>query len=184
MSNLQDIFDLPEENKSVEQSKQAEPIKKERKKPEMTDEKKQAMLERLARGRETRANNLLAKKGGEPKKEASDIKVEEKKKVNEEEEKMKFLNMIKRDKNEPSKKYERPKKKVYDEPVKVEPVKIEPVKVEPKVEQQKAEPPKIIKSVAPVAQVIKPVAPVIKPVAPVTPPQPVIIRAFKRAMWG
>jgi len=166
--NLNDIFDLPEE------SKKAEPIKKERKKPEMSDEKKQAMLERLAKGRETRANNLLAKKGGEPKKEASDIKVEEKKKPNEEEEKMKFLNMIKRDKNEPSKKYERPKKKVYDEPVKVDPVKVEPVKEAPKVEQPKVEPPKII----------KPVAQVIKPVAPVAPPAPVIIRAFKRAMWG
>jgi hypothetical protein len=171
MSNLQDIFDLPEE------SKKAEPIKKERKKPEMSDEKKQAMLERLAKGRETRANNLLAKKGGEPKKEASDIKVEEKKKYNEEEERKGFINMITRTKNEPSKKYERPKKKVYDEPVKVEPVKVEPVKVAPKVEQPKVEPPKVIKPVATVAQVIK-------PVAPPAPPAPVIIRAFKRAMWG
>jgi hypothetical protein len=169
MSNLNDIFDLPEE------SKPAEPIKKERKKPEMSDEKKQAMLERLAKGRETRANNLLLKKGGEQKKEASDIKVEEKKKVNEEEEKKKFLNMIKRDKNEPSKKYERPKKKVYDEQpkvesVKVEPVKVEPVKVQP-VKQNLVEQPKIIQQV-------------IKPVSPPAPPAPVIIRAFKRPIWG
>lgn len=175
MSNLNDIFDLPEGTAPTQQTK------KERKKPEMSDEKKQAMLERLAKGRETRANNLLLKKGGEPKteKQPSDIKVEEKKKITEEEEKMSFLNMLKRDKNEPSKKYERPKKKVYEEQPKVEP------KVEPKIEAPKVEQPKIIKVEAPKVEAPK----VVKPIAPPTPiitkpPAPIVISLFKRPIWG
>jgi hypothetical protein len=184
MSNLNDIFDLP-------MTEQKEAPKKERKKIVMSDEKKAAMLERLAKGRETRANNLLAKKGQqkteglketikEPVKEIKEPVKEIKEPVKEikvdksEDERKAFINMMAPKKQ--TEKFERPKKKVYNEEVKVESVKVEPVKVEPvKVEPVKVEPVKV--------SVTKVVAPprIIEPPKVV---EPVIIRTFKRPMWG
>jgi len=159
MSNLNDIFDLP-------MTEQKEAPKKERKKIVMSDEKKAAMLERLAKGRETRANNLLAKKGQQKtiKEPVKEIKVDKS-----EDERKAFINMMVPKKQ--TEKFERPKKKVYNEEVKVEPVKVEPVKVEP----VKVEPVKV--------SVTKVVAPprIIEPPKVV---EPVIIRTFKRPMWG
>jgi hypothetical protein len=165
MSNLNDIFDLP-------MTEQKEAPKKERKKIVMSDEKKAAMLERLAKGRETRANNLLAKKGQqktEGLKETIKEPVKEIKVDKSEDERKAFINMMVPKKQ--TEKFERPKKKVYNEEVKVEPVKVEPVKVEP----VKVEPVKV--------SVTKVVAPprIIEPPKVV---EPVIIRTFKRPMWG
>jgi hypothetical protein len=54
MSNLDEIFDLGETEK----------VKKPRKKVELSEDKKIAMLERLAKGREMRAMKLKEKKEG------------------------------------------------------------------------------------------------------------------------
>lgn len=173
MSSIEDIFDLPmTEQKEAPQTK----APKERKKIVMSDEKKTAMLERLARGRETRANNLLAKKGikvenvkTEGLKEQIKEPIKEVKVDKSEDERKAFINMMVPKKQ--TEKFERPKKKVYEAP-KVEVPKVEPVKVEsPKVEEPKIVAPKVI---AP-----KVVAPIVPKVV-----EPVVIRTFKRPVWG
>jgi hypothetical protein len=196
MSNIQDIFDLPQQTDK--------PVKepKERKKVVMTDDKKAAMLERLAKGRETRANNLLAKKG-QPKTEVLKEPVKEKEvKVDKSEEERKaFINTMV-GKSKPVEKFERPKKKIITESLEAEPkvLKVEAPKVEapkktegyeapkktegyeiPKqslIEAPKVEAPKQIKPLvmASVPKVI--VQPIIQKA-----PEPVVIRTFKRAMW-
>jgi hypothetical protein len=178
MSNINDIFDLPQQTDK--------PVKepKERKKVVMTDDKKAAMLERLAKGRETRANNLLAKKG-QPKTEVLKEPVKEKEvKVDKSEEERKaFINTMV-GKSKPVEKFERPKKKIITESLeqpKVEAPKI----VAPKVEAPKIEAPKKTegyeapKIEAPKTNVISiPTKPIIQKA-----PEPVVIRTFKRAMW-
>lgn len=171
MSSIEDIFDLPmTEQKEAPQTK----APKERKKIVMSDEKKTAMLERLARGRETRANNLLAKKGikvENVKTEGLKEQIKEVKVDKSEDERKAFINMMAPKKQ--TEKFERPKKKVYNEEVKVEPVKVEPVKVEPvKVETPKIIAPKII---APKQSLVIEAPKVV---------EPVVIRTFKRPIWG
>ena len=175
MQSIQDIFDLPmTEQKEAPQTK----APKERKKIVMSDEKKTAMLERLAKGRETRANNLLAKKGikvenikTEGLKEQIKEPIKEVKVDKSEDERKAFINMMAPKKQ--TEKFERPKKKVYNEEVKVEPVKVEPVKIEP----VKVEPPKII-----VPKIIAPKQSLVIEAPKVV--EPVVIRTFKRPVWG
>lgn len=175
MSKLNDIFDIQLEE-TPEISKE-EVVKKPRKKPELSDEKKAAMLERLRAGREKRAENLSKKKNPEVKeviKEKKEVKATKKElpKVDAEAEKLSFINMMagKNRDNNPNK-YERPKKKVYVEEKKVEAPKVE----EPKVEAPKIEAPKI--------QAPKIEAPKIIITPPVK-PQPVVISFLKKPMWA
>jgi hypothetical protein len=186
MSNIQDIFDLPQQTDK--------PVKepKERKKVVMTDDKKAAMLERLAKGRETRANNLLAKKGqSKPEVLKEPVKEKEVKVDKSEEERKAFINTMV-GKSKPVEKFERPKKKIITESLeqpKVEvPKKTEGYEAPKKTEGYEApkktegyEAPKIEapKIEAPKPNVISiPTKPIIQKA-----PEPVVIRTFKRAMW-
>jgi hypothetical protein len=172
MSKLNDIFDIQLEE-TPEISKE-EVVKKPRKKPELSDEKKAAMLERLRAGREKRAENLSKKKESEKPLVIKEVVKEKKElpKVDAEAEKLSFINMMagKNRDNNPNK-YERPKKKVYVEEKKVEAPKVE----EPKVEAPKIEAPKI--------QAPKIEAPKIIITPPVK-PQPVVISFLKKPMWA
>lgn len=174
MSNLDDIFDLPEGAKQyMEEPVETEPVKKPRKKAEMSDDKKAAMLERLKLGRTKRQENLKAKKGIIDNDKSLEIKPEVKKEENKEslkvehkkaeDERLSFINMM-AGKSKPSKdeKFERPKKKVYSEP--------KEIKAEPKKEEVK--------------EVQKPIVSV--PIAAPTTvtKQPVIIRTFKKPIWA
>ena len=184
MSNLDDIFDLPE-GQTAEVNK---PEKKQRKKVEMSDEKKTAMLERLKAGREKRQENLKAKT--QPKEEVKQPEVivtkkevvKQPKVVNKtndgqgyEDEKLSFIKMM-AGKSKPIEKVERPKKKVYTEPKEPE---------QPKVIIMDKEQPKRIAAPV-VAPVVARVAPVSAPVASPVPivKVPVIIRNFKKPIWG
>lgn len=168
MSNLDDIFDLPEGAKQEEQIKEKKP----RKKVEMSDEKKTAMLERLKAGREKRAENLKAK--AQPKEEVKEVK-EVKKKDNvlestskkhkeTEDEKLSFIKMM-AGKSKPIEKVERPKKKVYA-------LSKEEPKQEVKKEEQNKESPKEV------------VAPVVSANITIPTKTPIIIRTFKKPVWG
>jgi len=182
MSKLNDIFDIQLEE-STEIPKE-EVVKKPRKKPELSDEKKAAMLERLRAGREKRAENLSKKKESEKplvikevvKEVKKEVKATKKElpKVDAEAEKLSFINMMagKNRDNNPNK-YERPKKKVYDqknEEPKVEAPKVEEPKMAPKVEAPKIQAPKIE---APKIIITPPVK-----------PQPVVISFLKKPMWA
>ena len=185
MSKLNDIFDIQLEE--TPEIPKGEVVKKPRKKPELSDEKKAAMLERLRAGREKRAENLSKKKESEKPlvikevvKEKKEVKATTKKelpKVDAEAEKLSFINMMagKNRDNNPNK-YERPKKKVYVEEKKVEAPKVE----EPKVEAPKIQAPKIE---APKIQAPKIEAPKIIITPPVK-PQPVVISFLKKPMWA
>jgi hypothetical protein len=185
MSKLNDIFDIQlEETPEIPKE---EVVKKPRKKPELSDEKKAAMLERLRAGREKRAENLSKKKESEKPlviKEVVKEVVKEKKelpKVDAEAEKLSFINMMagKNRDNNPNK-YERPKKKVYVEEKKVEAPKVEAPKIEaPKIEAPKMAP----KIEAPKIQAPKIEAPKIIITPPVK-PQPVVISFLKKPMWA
>ena len=178
MSKLNDIFDIQlEETPEIPKER----VDKPRKKPELSDEKKAAMLERLRAGREKRAENLSKKKNPEVeevvKEKKKEVKATKKElpKVDAEAEKLSFINMMagKNRDNNPNK-YERPKKKVYDQ-------KNEEPKVEaPKVEAPKIEAPKIQ---APKIQAPKIEAPKIIITPPVK-PQPVVISFLKKPMWA
>jgi hypothetical protein len=185
MSKLNDIFDIQLEE-TPEISK-GEVVKKPRKKPELSDEKKAAMLERLRAGREKRAENLSKKKESEKPLVIKEVVKEENNqryevkatkkelpKVDAEAEKLSFINMMagKNRDNNPNK-YERPKKKVYDQ--KNEEPKVEEPKMAPKVEAPKIEAPKI--------QAPKIEAPKIIITPPVK-PQPVVISFLKKPMWA
>lgn len=169
MSNLDDIFDLPEGAKQYieEQAQASQPVeKKPRKKPELSEEKKAAMLERLRLGREKRQDNLKAKK--EPKEEPKEVVIKKEKEVvkktDTEAERLSFINMMAgKAKPNQSEKFERPKKKVQSTPI--EEVKEEKKKEEPK--EPKSDP--IIS------------APVISVAAA---RQPVVIRTFKKPIWA
>jgi hypothetical protein len=180
MSKLNDIFDIQLEE--TPEIPKGEVVKKPRKKPELSDEKKAAMLERLRAGREKRAENLSKKKNPEKplvikevvKEEKKEVKATKKElpKVDAEAEKLSFINMMagKNRDNNPNK-YERPKKKVYVEEKKVEEPKVEAPKVEapkieaPKIQAPKIEAPKII-------------------ITPPVKPQPVVISFLKKPMWA
>jgi hypothetical protein len=184
MSNLDDIFDLPEGSKHThkvsvmtEEKKQPEqPTKKPRKKPELSDEKKAAMLERLKAGREKRAENLKAKKGEtEPvKKEVKEVNNKHKET---EAERLSFISMMagkskpsysqSEFKNETKEKFERPKKKVYE----TKSSNIEDVNKQTETKKED------------IKEVSKPVVspPVISSPVVAT---PVIIRTFKKPMWA
>ena len=177
MSKLNDIFDIQLEE--TPEIPKGGVDKKPRKKPELSDEKKAAMLERLRAGREKRAENLSKKKNPEVKEVVKeDVKAITKKElpnVDAEAEKLSFINMMagKNRDNNPNK-YERPKKKVYEQ-------KNEEPKVEaPKVEAPKIEAPKIQ---APKIQAPKIEAPKIIITPPVK-PQPVVISFLKKPMWA
>ena len=167
MSNLDDIFDLPEGAKQyMDNEEKPQPIeKKQRKKPELSEEKKIAMLERLRAGREKRQENLKAKK--EPKEE----KKEQPKEVisnNEEKERLSFINMMAgKAKPNQTEKFERPKKKIQSDLSVEEKPKIEVKKEEPKKEPIKP----LISSAPPPASVA-----VVK--------TPIIIRTFKKPIWA
>ena len=175
MSKLNDIFDIQlEETPEIPKGE----VKKPRKKPELSDEKKAAMLERLRAGREKRAENMNKKKNPEVKEVVKeDVKAITKKElpnVDAEAEKLSFINMMvgKNRDNNPNK-YERPKKKVYEqknEEPKVEEPKVEPPKMAPKIEAPKVEAPKIE---APKIIITPPVK-----------PQPVVISFLKKPMWA
>jgi hypothetical protein len=203
MSKINDIFDLPEQI----DSKSHETPKKERKKIVMTDEKKNALLERLAKGRETRANNLLAKKGLPPKTEEKtegykepikDKRVESLKKEDKSEEERKaFINTM-MGKSKPVEKFERPKKKIITEGSDDQ----QKVQAEPKVLKVEAEP-KVLKVEVPIKQNLVVAEPkVLKVETPkqnlvverpkiVAPPKqslvviaPVVFSTLKKPMWG
>lgn len=170
MSTLDDIFDLPEGSKQY-MNKEDEPkqvitegSKKQRKKPELSEEKKVAMLERLRAGREKRQENLKAKK--EPKEEPKEPKEVKKKKevvkkTDTEAERLSFITMM-AGKSKPVEKYERPKKKVQSIP-----------KEEVKEEKKKEEPKE------------KPISIVPTPIITVASTrEPVVIRTFKKPLWG
>jgi hypothetical protein len=206
MSKINDIFDLPD---------QTETPKKERKKTVMTDEKKNALLERLAKGRETRANNLLAKKGLPPKteektegykeqvkdKRIESIKNDDKqpkteskaqpkaqpKVDNSEDERKAFINTMV-GKSKPVEKFERPKKKVYDEQPKqiiIEAPKVEAPKVEAPKKQSLIEAPKkqsLIEAPKKPEGYERP-----KKTEGYAPPKvvaPVVFSTLKKPMWG
>lgn len=195
MSNLDDIFDLPEGEKQEEVNNSQSEYKKPRKKAEMSDDKKLAMLERLKAGREKRAENLKAKK--EPKeeivnkeavsnsKEANKEVISQKKdtvlkktdnKQNKtdsyEDEKLSFIKMM-AGKSKPIEKQSqiiRPKKKVYTE----------------LKEDQKPEvitKPIAAPVTAPIVATPKPIAAPVVVAAPVV-KVPVVIRTFKKPVWG
>jgi hypothetical protein len=194
MSKINDIFDLPEQNGTLSQ-------KKERKKIVMTDEKKSAMLERLAKGRETRANNLLAKKGikveniskeqikepvKEPVKEVKVDKLEEERKA--------FINTMV-GKSKPVEKFERPKKKIRTEGSDEQPkAEAEPKVLKVQAQKVEAEP-KVLKVEAPKVQPPKVEAPKVQPpikqslavppkVEPTKVVAPVVFSTLKKPMWG
>jgi hypothetical protein len=190
MSKLNDIFDIQLEE--TPEIPKGEVVKKPRKKPELSDEKKAAMLERLRAGREKRAENLSKKKNPEVKEVVKEVIKEENNqryevkatkkelpKVDAEAEKLSFINMMagKNRDNNPNK-YERPKKKVYDQ-------KNEEPKVEaPKIEAPKIEAPKMAPKIeAPKIQAPKIEAPKIIITPPVK-PQPVVISFLKKPMWA
>jgi hypothetical protein len=181
MTSIGDIFDLPDGNEGTYHDEE-KPEKKPRKKVEMSDEKKTAMLERLKAGREKRAENLKSK--SQPKEEIV-VKKEEvkqpeviisKKKDNvestnkkhkeTEDERLSFIKMMS-GKSKPIEKVERPKKKVYSEPKKEE--------KEDKVKNEVLNKPKEIKEPVNVSNVVAPV---------VIAKQPVVIRTFKKPIWG
>lgn len=168
MSNLNDIFDLPE-GQTTEPKKE----KKERKKAEMSDEKKTAMLERLKAGREKRQENLKAKKEPKekPKEEPKEVIISEKitkgsidNKQNLEAERLSFINMMAgKSKPNQTEKFERPKKKVQSTP-----------EEKPKIETKKDE----VKEVP---------SPIIAPILPTNVAlvrEPVVIRTFKKPIWA
>lgn len=187
MTSIGDIFDLPEPSGSTKRDalpegakqyveEEKEPIekpKKERKKVEMSDEKKAAMLERLRAGREKRAENLKQKK--EPKEEVKKEEVKKEKKQVEvktnksegyEDERLSFIKMM-AGKEKTGEKYERPKKKVISTP------KEEPKKETKKTEDYDRKP-----------EVSEPIisSGLVAPIAVVK--EPVIIRTFKKPIWG
>jgi hypothetical protein len=176
MTSIGDIFDLPDGTEGTyhdEKPKQPEVMKKPRKKAEMSDEKKAAMLERLKAGREKRAENLKAKaqpkQVEEPKKEKEVIGKKEKevvKKTNEDDNqrlKLSFIKMM-AGKEKNAEKYERPKKKIVSTNSQNE-------------YKEEAAKNKINEVPAPVA------APIVSaPVAVVK--VPVVIRTFKKPIWG
>ena len=174
MSKINDIFDLPEQT----------PPTKERKKVIMTDEKKNALLERLAKGRETRANNLLAKKGitkpeelKEPVKDKriESLKIETKIDKSEEERKAFINTMV--GKSKPVEKFERPKKKIISE-------NLETPKVEAHKQSLVVEAPKVM---APVVMAPKVVAPAVMAPKIIAPPKivaPVVFSTLKKPMWA
>jgi hypothetical protein len=172
MTSIGDIFDLPDGSKGTyhdEEIKQPEiKEKKARKKVEMSDEKKSAMLERLRLGREKRQENLKSKV--QPKQTDVIIKEEVKKEVNKmpEEERLSFIKMM-AGKSKPIEKVERPKKKVYEvsENKVPEVIKKEEQPKENKVQEQPA----------PISVPI-----VSAPVAIVK--VPVVIRTFKKPIWA
>jgi hypothetical protein len=189
MSKLNDIFDIQDMAKELEEIDNMiikipkEDVKKTRKKPELSDEKKAAMLERLRAGREKRAENLSKKKESEKPlvikevvKEKKEVKATTKKevpKVDAEAEKLSFINMMagKNRDNNPNK-YERPKKKVYDQK-----------NEEPKVEAPKIEAPKMVQKIEAPKMAPKIEAPKIIITPPVK-PQPVVISFLKKPMWA
>jgi hypothetical protein len=185
MSKLNDIFDIQLEE--TPEIPKGEVVKKSRKKPELSDEKKAAMLERLRAGREKRAENLSKKKNPEVKEivkeennQRYEVKATKKElpKVDAEAEKLSFINMMagKNRDNNPNK-YERPKKKVYDQ-------KNEEPKVEaPKVEEPKVEAPKMAPKIEAPKMAPKIEAPKIIITPPVK-PQPVVISFLKKPMWA
>ncbi len=200
MSKINDIFDIPQEQQTTEASQIK--VQKERKKVIMTDEKKNALLERLAKGRETRANNLLAKKGLIDKSKSEEIK-EDKVKLktqpkveptvnNSEDERKAFINTMV-GKSKPVEKFERPKKKIITESLVVEaPKVVVPAVVAPAVVAPKQSlvvvAPKVVASavVAP-----KIVAPPKQSLVVVAPPKqslvvvaPVVFSTLKKPMWG
>jgi hypothetical protein len=187
MSNLDDIFDLPGGGQQAEQ-----PEKKQRKKVEMSDEKKSAMLERLAKGREKRAENLKAKKEPKEPKETKEQKEEivikketvsnskdaNKEVINKkqnkvqketEDERLSFIKMM-AGKSKPVEKVERPKKKVYKEELPFNIAKPDEVK---KIDRKDQEKP--VKVIAP-----SPVVPANLAIVR----EPVIIRTFKKPIWA
>ena len=179
MTSIGDIFDLPNGTEGTyhdEEPKQPEVMKKPRKKAEMSDEKKAAMLERLKAGREKRAENLKAKaqpkqveepkKEKEVKKEVTSKKEKEVLSKTNEDERLSFIKMM-AGKSKPIEKVERPKKKVYLEPKKEE--------KEDKVKNEVLNKPKEIKEPVNISNVVAPVA-VVK--------VPVVIRTFKKPIWG
>jgi hypothetical protein len=179
MTSIGDIFDLPDATEGTYHDKEPEVMKKQRKKPELSDEKKIAMLERLKAGREKRNENLKAKKEqkqpevkDEPKKVVVNnqlvTKEPEKEVVSKtnEDERLSFIKMM-AGKSKPIEKVERPKKKVYLEPKKEE--------KEDKVKNEVLNKPKEIKEPVNVSNVVAPVA-VVK--------VPVVIRTFKKPVWG
>ena len=178
MSKLNDIFDIQLEETSEISKERVD--KKPRKKPELSDEKKAAMLERLRAGREKRAENLSKKKESEKPLVIKEVVKEKKElpKVDAEAEKLSFINMMagKNRDNNPNK-YERPKKKVYEQ-------KNEEPKVEaPKVEAPKVEAPKM----APKIEAPKMASKIEAPKVIITPPvkpQPVVISFLKKPMWA
>lgn len=176
MSNLDDIFDLPEQSSNGQTVEIKE--KKQRKKPELSDEKKAAMLERLKAGREKRQENLKAKKAPEEPKE--DIVSKKEKEVvkktdnkqSSEAERLSFINMMagKAKPTQTTEKYERPKKKVQSNSNDI-------LKEEPKKEEKDNKQNKVHEVAAKV--------PIIAPVVSITPArEPVVIRTFKKPIWG
>ena len=180
MSNLDNIFDLPEGEKQEEVKE-----KKPRKKTEMSDEKKAAMLERLKAGREKRAENLKAKKAPAPvtKEEPKEVIISKKEKEvvkktdnkqnktdSYEDEKLSFIKMM-AGKSKPIEKIERPKKKVYALSEEKKPEIINEVKQEEKNKVYKEKPQESIS----ISNVVAPV---------VIAKQPIVIRTFKKPIWG
>jgi len=176
MTSIGDIFDLPDGTKGTYHDEEIKE-KKPRKKVEMSDEKKTAMLERLKAGREKRAQNLKAK--AEPKqpevskkekeeKEVKQPKVAKDNKVSEEDNqrlKLSFIKMM-AGKEKPVEKYERPKKKIISTNSQSE-------------YKEEATKNKVNEAPTPVA------TPVIAPVVSITPTrEPVVIRTFKKPVWG
>jgi hypothetical protein len=176
MSNLDDIFDLPNGTEQVEKQE-----KKQRKKVEMTDEKRTAMLERLKAGREKRAENLKAKtelkEPKEPKKPKEVKSKETKEEVKEvikktnEDERLSFIKMM-AGKSKPidASAIVRPKKKVYKEESPVSIAKPDEVK---KIDSKDQE--KVVKVVTP---------PPVVPTNLTIVREPVIIRTFKKPIWA
>lgn len=193
MSNtIDEIFETITNNSKVENPEELTEVKKPRKKYEMSDEKRLAMLERLRIGRETKANKLQAKKEAtnqvKPIIQEKPI-IEEKKKDKEvinkdtsQKEKESFINMMAGKNNiksilpgKPSEeKFIRPKKKEQNSPE---------IKNEIKNEIKK-DSPQIIKNE------IKINSPEIKNNSPIIPKivipekEPIILRTFKKPFWG
>lgn len=174
MSKLNDIFDIQLDETTdamTTDTPKEQPVKKERKKAELSDEKKAAMLERLRAGREKRAENLKKKKEPKEVKEVKETKETKKDvpKFDAEAEKLSFINMMAgKNRESNTDKYVRPKRKIQAPVPEVEKPK-EVVKVE---KQQVAEVPKVAQ---PPKVVIS---------QPVPKPQPVIIRTFKKPIWA
>jgi hypothetical protein len=190
MSNLDNIFDLQEGAKQYIEEPEQKQEKKQRKKVELSDDKKAAMLERLKVGREKRQENLKAKKGvTEPVNNAKNIvnnakhivkevkEVKEVKNNDAEKERLAFVNMMagkskpsysqSEFKNETKEKFERPKKKVYE----TKSSNIEDVNKQTETKKED------------IKEVSKPIVspPVIS--SPIV-AAPVIIRTFKKPIWG